>query len=244
MIPKIIHYCWFGGNCLPANTARYIESWKMQCPDYEIVEWNESNFDIKTVKYAEQAYQAKKYAFVSDVVRVYALAHYGGIYLDTDVEVLQSFDGVLDHGCVFGFEYKNWIATSFMAAEKEHPLMIEFWNLYQKEIFLDDTGRNLETNVERITKMLVDRGLKRNNMIQNLKDNIIVYPKEYFSPYDYGNCVMEKTEKTICVHYFAVSWMPWIEREKKAIKHILVKVIGKRNLVRLRNLVRNQHEME
>lgn len=245
MIPKIIHYCWFGKNEIPNKLAKYINTWEKQCPDYQIIEWNESNFDITMFKFTEEAYKNKKYAFVSDVARVYALMNYGGIYLDTDVEVYKCFDEILKHKCVVGFEYKNWIATSFMAAEKGHPFIEEFYLTYQNINFLKNNGMyNLETNVEKITKMLEKRGLCRNNHYQLLDDEIAVYPKEYFSPYDYGNCILEKTEYSICVHHFLVSWLPYNERIKKIIKKEIVQLVGKKNLVRLRNIIRHQNEME
>ena len=117
-IPKKIHYCWFGGNPLPKETVEYIKSWKKYCPDYEIIEWNESNFDINRNLYIKQAYEAKKYAFVSDYVRVFALYKYGGIYLDTDVEVFKDFNDLLDNESFWGFEQENYIATSTIGAKK------------------------------------------------------------------------------------------------------------------------------
>lgn len=245
MIPKIIHYCWFGRNEKPLEVKKCINSWKKILPDYQIVEWNEENFDISNNLYAEEAYRDRKYAFVSDVARVYALINLGGIYLDTDVEVYRSFDEILEKHCVFGFEYKNWIATSFMAAEKGHPLMLEFFSQYQRiEFNINSTELNMETNVQKITRILEEKGLIRNNSYQELADDIVVYPKEYFSPYDYGNCVLEKTEKSICVHHFLVSWLPWQEQVKKKGKKLLVKFIGKNNLVKLRNKMRHQNEVE
>ena len=245
MIPKIIHYCWFGKSEKTADIKRCISSWKKILPDYEIIEWNEENFDISNNLYAEEAYRNKKYAFVSDVVRVYALIKFGGIYLDTDVEVYRSFDEILEHSCVFGFEYKNWIATSFMAAEKGHPFMIEFFRQYEKECFsVSGTNFNMETNVQKITRLLELKGLVRDDTYQELVDGIVIYPREYFSPYDYGNCILEKTEHSICVHHFFVSWLPWQEQVKKKLKKFLVKIIGKKRLVELRNKIRHQNEEE
>ena len=128
MIPKIIHYCWFGGE-KPGKVLKCIESWKRCLPDYEIIEWNSENFDVFALPYTSEAYKAKKYAFVSDVARVKALYEYGGIYLDTDVMVYGKFDPVLQHKCVFGFEEELYVATSFMAAEPHHPLMKQFLSL-------------------------------------------------------------------------------------------------------------------
>ena len=153
MIPKIIHYCWFGKGEKSTQVKKCIESWNRILIDYQIIEWNEENFDVGVNAYTKQAYENKKYAFVSDVARLYALLNYGGIYLDTDVEVYRSFDEILEHRCVFGFEYKNWIATSFLAAEKDHPLIQEFFKQYENISFgLNKTNFNMETNVEKITR--------------------------------------------------------------------------------------------
>ena len=245
MIPKIIHYCWFGKGEKSTQVKKCIESWNRILIDYQIIEWNEENFDVGVNAYTKQAYENKKYAFVSDVARLYALLNYGGIYLDTDVEVYRSFDEILEHRCVFGFEYKNWIATSFLAAEKDHPLIQEFFKQYENISFgLNKTNFNMETNVEKITKLLEDKGVVRDNSYQEIAEGIVVYPKEYFSPYDYGNCVLEKTEHSICVHHFFVSWLPWQERIRKKLKRILVGIIGKRKMVELRNKLRHQNEVE
>ncbi|MCC8153387.1 MAG: glycosyl transferase, partial [Tannerellaceae bacterium] len=131
MIPKIIHYCWFGKKEKPGKISKCIESWRRMLPDYQIIEWNEDNFDYESIEYAKSAYRNGKFAFVSDVARLRALIEYGGIYLDTDVEVLKSFDDLLNYHCVFGMEERNYIATSFMACEPQFPLIQEFFNTYK-----------------------------------------------------------------------------------------------------------------
>ena len=129
MIPKIIHYCWFGGTGMPEKLIKCLDSWKRYLPEYTIMRWDEQSFDVNTNAYTRQAYAHKKYAFVSDVARIKALREYGGIYMDTDVEVFQPFDSVLHHRCVLGFEYRNWVATSFIACEKNHSIL----KLFEKE---------------------------------------------------------------------------------------------------------------
>ena len=126
MIPKVIHYCWFGKNPLPDDAKKCIESWKKYCPDYEIIEWNESNYDITKNKYMESAYKEKKWAFVSDYARVDVIYQYGGIYLDTDVEVKKSFNDLLDNDSIWGFEEKNFIATSTIGACKKNKLNTKY----------------------------------------------------------------------------------------------------------------------
>lgn len=238
MIPKKIHYCWFGRGEKPENVQKCLASWSKFCPDYQIVEWNEDNFDIDAYRYTREAYDAKKYAFVSDVARVYALYNYGGIYLDTDVEVLKSFDEILNTGIVLGFEEEDYIATSFMASEPGRNLFKDFLNSYCNSCFvLSDGTLQTYTNVKKITMMLEEKGLQRNNQLQKLTDEITVYPKEYFSPYDYINCIYETTSKSICVHHFYVSWMPWTSKIKKYTKKVLIGAIGKRRLVAIRRCI-------
>ena len=234
MIPKIIHYCWFGGNEKPKKIQKCIDTWKKVLIDYEFMEWNETNFDVAKLKYTQDAFHARKFAFVSDVARVKALYEYGGIYLDTDVLVYQTFDSVLNNSCVLGFEQDNYVATSFMACEKNHPLMKSFYELYTYLNFYDQNGSIIQgTNVTKLTTMLEKKGLIRNNQYQTL-GNITIYPQEYFSPYDYGNCIRQNTKNTICEHLFFVSWMPMKTRVFKVIKKVLVKIIGKDGIIMLR----------
>lgn len=230
MIPKIVHYCWFGSD-KPGKIRRRIESWKKLLPDYEIWEWNEKNFDVYSLPYTSAAYRAGKYAFVSDVARVHALFHYGGIYLDTDVKVYQNFDSILSHRCVLGFEEELYVATSFMACEPKHPLMKQFLLLYENLAFYDENGEPIPgTNVEKLTRMLEKRGLQRKDEYQELSDGITVYPQEYFSPYDYANCLHHNTERTICEHLFAVSWLPGNVKIRKGIKQVTGPLIGKEKM--------------
>lgn len=234
-IPKIIHYCWFGGKEKPDDVKRCIESWKKFLPDYKLMEWNEKNFDIDKLKYTRDAYSAKKYAFVSDVARIEALYQYGGIYMDTDVEVLKTFNPLLDAKCILGMEEKEYVATSFMAFEKGHSLIKEFLELYQYLDFFDQNGEIISgTNVEKLTKMLKNKGFIQDNRYQKLEDGIEIYPKEFFSPYDYINCYYDITENSYCVHHFAVSWMSKKEQIKKEIKRNLVKIIGPKKLNQVR----------
>jgi len=222
MIPKIIHYCWFGGKEKPTKIKKCIDSWYKLLPDYQIIEWNEDNFDYHKFKYTEDAYNAKKYAFVSDVARVKALYEIGGIYLDTDVMVYKTFDMILDKSCVLGFEMENYIATSFMACEPKFDLMKKFYNLYSNLEFYDANGNVISgTNVTKLTKMLEEKGLSRNNHYQILDNDIFVYPQEYFSPYNYAWEYSKKTKNTICEHKFYVSWLSGRVKIKKKIKKII-----------------------
>ena len=238
-IPKIVHYCWFGGKEKPDDVKKCIKSWKQHLSDYRFMEWNEKNFDINNLQYTKEAYHAKKYAFVSDVARIEALYQYGGIYMDTDVEVLKPFNSLLDAKCLLGMEEKEYVATSFMAFEKGHSLVKEFIDLYKNISFYDQNGKIIAgTNVEKLTKMLLKQGFVQQNYYQELENGIRIYPKEYFSPYDYINCCYEITENSYCVHHFAVSWMPKSEQLKKVIKKRLVKVLGKNKMNMLRDKIK------
>ena len=203
MIPKKIHYCWFGGNPPPKPVTKCINSWKKHCPDYEIIGWNEQKFDISTAPiYVREAYEHKKYAFVSDYVRLYAMYNYGGIYMDTDVEVVKPLDDILQNDAVFGFEECGFIATSFMAAKENNSFIKEFMELYNNEIFVKSDGSlNTKTNVERLTPLLEGKSLKKDNSFQILDGGIAVYPKDYFSPFDNSTGVLHKTENTLAIHW-------------------------------------------
>lgn len=235
-IPKIIHYCWFGGKEKPSKIQKCIDSWHKYLNDYEFIEWNESNFNINCNKYVKQAYENKKFAYVSDYARINALYQYGGIYMDTDVMVYKSFDDLLDNKCILGFEEENYIATSFMASIPKHDLIKEFIDRYEGiEFYNEDNSLDLTTNVQRLTDILENKGLIRNDKYQQIED-ISIYPQEYFSPYDYGNCIRKNTENTYCEHLFLVSWLPWTTKVKKAVKKIIIPIIGKSNMNKLRSL--------
>ena len=235
MIPKKIHYCWFGGNPLPDDIKRYIDSWKKYCPDYEIVEWNEKNFDIKRVNYVEQAYNAKKWAFITDYVRLYVLYNYGGIYMDTDVEVLKPLDQLLSLKGFSGFENDTSIPTGIMAAEKGLPLIKNLMNEYDNANFIKENGDlDLTTNVTRITSYFKSRGFKWNNSKQIIED-FTIFPKDYFCPKDYRTLELVITKNTYTIHHFASSWITNKSKVNKLIKKllgpqnckILLKIIGR-----------------
>src|SRR5665647_928458 len=147
-VPKFIHYSWFGGKAKPDIVKRCIDTWEKNLPDYEIKEWNENNFDLKSNSYVREAYDSKMFAFVSDYVRVLALYHFGGIYLDTDVEVFKSFDDLLHHDSFWGFEQENYIATSTIGAAKGNKLIQTFLDSYREKSFIKEDGSHDElTNV-------------------------------------------------------------------------------------------------
>lgn len=206
-IPKIIHYCWFGNNPLSDMAKKCIESWQKNCPEYRIMEWNEKNFDINCNTYVQEAYREKKWAFVSDVARLVALVNYGGIYMDTDVEVLQPLDNILNNEAIVGFECESRIQTGFLACVKGQPIFKEFLRMYDQEHFVNlDGSMNTVTNVTRLTNLCLKYGLILNNKRQVIK-GITVLPKEYLSPKDVETGKVNVTDKTLCIHYFDGSWL-------------------------------------
>lgn len=230
-IPRIIHYCWFGTGEKPEIVKKCIESWKNNLKDYEIKEWNEESFDININEFTRQAYKAKKYAFVSDYVRVYALYNYGGIYLDTDVEVLQSFDNYLKSDSFWGFEAGNYIATSTIGAAKGNKLIKRFLDSYNGKQFLNGDGSlNITTNVKIVSEIFEELGVKLDGKYKKIEGVASIYPIEIFSPYDYRYFEDLSTNKTVSIHYYYKSWISNKDKIKQVVKKIIIKVIGVRNI--------------
>lgn len=206
MIPKIIHYCWFGHGELPELAKSCILSWKKYCPDYEIKEWNEDNFNLDMFPYVREAYNNRGFAFVTDVVRLYALYNEGGIYIDTDVEILRSLDFLLQFDGVMGFETPERIQTALMASKKGLPIINIFLASYERNHFLREDGTlDMTTNVTRITKICSCYGFIPNGK-QQIVEGLTILPKDYFSPKDYYTSEIHLTDNTFCIHHFAASW--------------------------------------
>ena len=240
-IPKKIHYCWFGNNDKPKIVMKCIETWKRILPDYEIIEWNENNFDINSNKYVKEAYENKKYAFVSDYVRVYVLYNIGGIYLDTDVEVFKPLDKFLKEDSFWGFEEKNYIATSTIGAKAGNKLIKQFLDFYEGKSYNEmATSIETSTNVQIVTKIFKDMGFEMNGEKQTIDEIATIYPQEYFSPYDYINYYDKKTDNTHTMHLFYKSWVSPKDKIKSSIKKILSKIIGGKNIERIRGIVQKE----
>lgn len=231
MIPKTIHYCWFGGKPLPALAKKCLKSWKKYCPGYEIKQWNETNFDINICRYVKEAYTAKKYAFVTDFVRLWVLVNFGGIYMDTDVEVLKSLDSILNYQAVSGFEQLDKIPTALMACEKDFPLFKEFLKDYDNLPFiLPDGKQDLTTNVTRITDICKKYGLVLNNTEQTIK-GFKLFPMEYFCPI-HNESSGGITENTYTIHHFMGSWNQVNFKWKTYL--FLVRFLGAKNTAFIR----------
>lgn len=226
MIPKKIHYCWFGGNPLPEDSLKFIESWKKYLPDYEIKEWNETTFDINSNEYVREAYESKKWAFITDYVRLYALLEEGGVYMDTDVEVLKNLDAFLSEKGFSGFERVDAVSTGIMAAEKGHPFLSELLHEYDEIHFIDENGEmDQTTNVVRITNAAVKHGLKLNNQRQTVCE-FTFYPKDYFCPKNPRTHEIEITPNSHTIHHFAGSWVTE-NKLRRTVKNLMPVSINK-----------------
>lgn len=218
MIPKVIHYCWFGRNPLPPLAIKCIESWKKYLPDYEIKEWNEENFDVNIIPYTKEAYSVKKYAFVSDYARFWILYNYGGVYFDTDVEVIKPMDDIINNGAFMGCEYQLTPCVNpglGLGAERGFEFGKEFLELYSKLQFIKSDGSlNLKTIVSYTTELLLSGGFINTNEIQDIK-GLKIYPYEYFSPINTTSHRLHLTENTRTIHRYMASWQDNKERNWK-----------------------------
>lgn len=218
MIPKVIHYCWFGGNAKPQSVINCINSWKKFLPDYEIKEWNESNFDLNFLPYVKEAYQMKKWAFVSDVARIKVIYDNGGIYFDTDVEVIKSFDDLLNQNFFLGLEDNCRIASGLgFGAEKGSLVMKEMLDEYNNEHFILEGGKiNPKVCPVFNTDALVRMGLDfKPGLIEFMGGTI--YPEEYFSPLGMKDGKLRITDNTYSIHHYDNSWMTSKQKLKKKV---------------------------
>lgn len=218
-IPKIIHYCWFGTKELPPLEQKCISSWQKKLPDYKIVLWNESNFDITSVPYVREAYEEKKYAFVSDYVRIYALYKYGGIYFDTDVEVISNLDPFLGNEAFIGFENRTMVGTAVIGAQPKFQLIGEMLDYYKDRHFKDEKGiLDTTTNVAVLNKLLVSKGMEPTNKRQAVF-GLQIYERDFFCPKKVSEDEFKITTRSVTIHRFSGSWLS--KREKKRGENIL-----------------------
>ena len=230
-IPKIIHYCWFGGNPLPELAERCIRSWKDNCPDYEILRWDESNTFFQENSYSYEAYEAGKYSFVSDVVRLRLVYEHGGIYLDTDVELLKSLDPLLSSPAYFGIEAAEAnipkINTGLgFGAEAGNPIVGALLDSYQSIHFRNSRGSfDLTACPIRNSEVLDRFGFVRENRRQSL-NAAEIYPSEYFCPMDWFTGKTSITENTISNHHFANAWQTPAMRFKNTYHHLRWQFLG------------------
>lgn len=207
MIPKIIHYVWVGNNPKPKDIKKCMKTWKKHLKDYKIIEWNESNFDISSHPFVKKAYEAKKWAYVSDYIRMYAIYNYGGIYLDTDVLVLENFDKFLNNKVFVGFERENYPFTAVFGAEKKNKFIKKLLDYYDN---LDAYNFDFENNnTISVSNILINEyGCSKENKEQLLKDGIKVYKDDIL-------CNPSKNSTT--VHIFTGTWLEGVKPLKRKI---------------------------
>lgn len=244
-IPKVIHYCWFGGNPLPPLAEKCIASWRKFLPDYEIKRWDESNFDVNIIPYTSQAYEAKKYAFVSDYARFWILYKYGGLYFDTDVEVIRPMDDIIAAGPFMGCEnpYQpgatpNELGVAPGLGLGVNPglgLYYEILGEYENRIFMKDGKKNDGNVVTFTTECLCRHGLQNKPNVQVI-DGVLIYPQDYFCPIDLVTNKISITSNTVSIHHYAGSWC-----SKKELLYIrLQQLLGRKRmnaLIQCRNKI-------
>ena len=241
MIPKKIHYCWFGNNPKSKLIQKCIASWKQFLPDWEIIEWNESNYDVNKNEYISEAYKQKKWAFVVDYARFDILNQCGGIFFDTDVEVLKVIpDKLLEHSAFTAFESDKTVNPGLVfAAEAKHPMLDEIMSVYEKKKFGEKIDGRIENIVDIVTGILDRNGLQKNNAFQ-VVNGIAVYPKEYFCCFNHEIQAFEICEETISVHHYAASWSPWYRKSYFKMIKIAAKILGKERYLKLKRMIKKK----
>lgn len=228
MIPHKIHYCWFGYNRKPRLIERCIASWEKYLPDWEIIEWNESNYNVKKNEYISEAYKRKKWAFVVDYARFDILNSQGGIFLDTDVELLQPIpEKILEYEAFTGFESDETVNPGLIYASIPGQAMLNrIMSTYENKKYGNQIEGRIENIVDIVTQVLKEQGLKENNTFQVI-NGVAVFPKEYFCCFDHEIQAFETTEQTISIHHYFASWSPWYRKLYFRCIKISAAVLGK-----------------
>lgn len=236
MIPKKIHYCWFGKGEKTSSMLKCIESWRQNCPDYEIIEWNEDNFDVNCIRFVSEAYSAKKWAFVADYARLKIVYENGGIYFDTDVEVLKSYDELLKNEAFAGFQGSEYIATGLgFGAIKGHPVIKALMEDYHNRSFPSDQDEQKKIACPIInTRVLYELGFEPSAGMQEVC-GLMLYPAEYFDPKDSETYELSVTEKTYSIHHYDSTWKSGNARIKQLIIKLAVRMLGKKAFINLKN---------
>lgn len=223
MIPKKIHYCWFGRGKKTKLVQKCIRSWKEYCPDYEIIEWNEDNFNIEMNGYTKMCCEQKKYAFLSDYVRLLVVAEYGGIYFDTDVELIKAPDFLLENEAFFGFETPEYVASGLGFGSVAHGTVIEAM-LHEYDPLLD--GKQGTQGCPGLnTSALMKLGLEQDGSYQTIH-NAVILPTEYLNPYESATGRLNKTSNTVSIHWYAAAWMGRKQKLRSVISKPLHRIFG------------------
>jgi hypothetical protein len=219
----MIHYCWFGGNPKPKLAEKCIASWKKYCPGWEIIEWNESNFDVEQNGYTKMCLEQKKYAFLSDYVRLKVVAEQGGVYFDTDVELLRPIDELLENEAFFGFETPQYVASGLGFGSVAHGTAIEAM-LREYDVLLDGT-QGVRMCPALNTAALEKLGLVLDGSMQTVA-GALVMPMEYLNPYESATGRLNKTKNTYSIHWYNASWMSTGRKLRSAITRPLHRIFG------------------
>lgn len=224
-IPKVISYCWFGGNPLPENVKKCIESWKKYCPDYEIIEWNDNNYDVTKIPYIKAAYKEKKWAFVSDYARLDIINMYGGIYLDTDVELVKPLDGLLEYESFWSIEKGSIVINTGLGfGAKAGDINIKkMLKVYQNTSFYNKDGSlNTTPCTAYTTKYFEKYGYQKIDKIQNIH-NAIILPSDYFCPMNFYDGSMTITDNTVGIHWYDMSWFGKSDKKIHEVENLIKK---------------------
>lgn len=240
MIPKTIHYCWFGRNPLPDDALKCIASWRRHMPEYEIIEWNEDNFDVNICPYTQKAYEEKKYAFVSDYARFWILYNYGGLYFDTDVELIKSLRDIVAKGAYIGIEKsqatKTVNPTGWVGINPGLGIGAEKGNAVYGDILQKYNGMTFDINggtvVKHTTDVFTKYGFDGKNHIQEV-GHITVYPDNYFCPMDSTTGIVRISPDTYSIHHYSCSWMNRNSLRFKfhLLKNRLIKIFGEKSVI-------------
>lgn len=218
MIPKMIHYCWFGKNEYPDIMKKCLKSWCKFCPDYKLMLWNENTFYVNSTEWTKQAYEAEKYAFVADYVRLKVIHEYGGIYLDIDQELIKPLDQFLSHSAFLGFMREDSVNTGIIGAEPNHPVISKLFHYYDNRPFIIDGKQDLLPNTDWVSEQLVKEGLILNDSFQTINNGVVVYPREYFCPIYCTQPYNLKSSNTVSIHHWAMTWRT--EEEKLSFEKL------------------------
>ena len=232
MLPKKIHYCWFGGSELPSSVKHCIDSWRQMCPDYEIIRCDESNFDVYSHPFMKAAYESKSWAFVSDYARLKVVYENGGIYLDTDVELIKKLDGLLQEKCYFGLQQmENLCATGLgFGAEKGSRIVKEMMDCYNDIEFNADDKLSISCPILN-TKVLINNGYKQTSITEVFRnEEFTVYPSCYFDPFSTITKTDILCDETYSIHHYSASWCSFTQRMKRK----LVCFVGEKRFIKIR----------
>lgn len=243
-IPHVIHYCWFGGKPLSNLAQKCIESWKKYCPDYEIVRWDESNTDLQSCDYVKEAYDAKKWAFVSDFVRFQVLYEHGGLYFDTDVQLVKPIDFILEQGPFMSIEsYPGLFAggNDSILINPGQGLGAEKGNLFYAEVldYYKATDFSTEKTVGvHVTSLMLKHGLKSKNCFQTIC-GINIWPKDFFNPINPNSGKLEITDNTVSIHHYEGTWVDGKTRFRDKTFQFLFRVFGENISSKIKRLFRS-----